>query len=126
MMDTATIKFNGMNVKDKWLPKNKAGSSFQAQTGPAGPAAQPDANYHNSYTPYTPKAIDHTPHQSGDAATRTTNNNREEHLCGKCRDSARWGNHGDAGHDAFVTKMKERNVQRRERQQACLAITTST
>jgi hypothetical protein len=127
MMDTATIKFNEMNVEDKWLPKNKAGSSFQAQTGPAGPTAHPEANYNNSDTTYTPKPIDRTPPQPGEAATRTTDNNREEHWCGKCREGGRWGNHGDAGHDAFVTKMKERNAQRKERQQqARLAVTTPT
>jgi hypothetical protein len=111
MMETATTKFNELDVEDKWLPQKKPSSSFQAQGNVTAPTGA-TANYHNA----NKKEIDRKPPAAGEPATRTNEYNREEHWCGNCRDGGRWGNHPSTNHDEWVTKMKARNVERRERQ----------
>jgi hypothetical protein len=111
MMETTTTKFNELDVEDKWLPQKKASSYFQAQ-GNATVQLGAVAHYHNAGH----KEVDRKPPTAGEAATRTNEYNWEEHWCGNCRNRGRWGKHPSANHDTWVTKIKERKVQCKERQ----------
>lgn len=117
MLETATNQYLELIVDEKWLPKKKQASSFQAQGLPPTTTDE---------TTVQPKAIDRTPPTEGEPTTRKTSDGRwDEHWCGKCRDGGRWGNHSAGDHDSWVVKMKERNAQRKLRK-ATQASTTSS
>jgi hypothetical protein len=119
MLDTATAKYNELIVENKWLPKTKAGSSFQAQ------GTTPPSNTNPSDDTTAPKReIDRTPPTQGEPTTRKTKDGRwNEYWCANCRDGGRWGNHSSDNHDAWVEKMKERNAARTLRKNAQQAAT---
>jgi hypothetical protein len=108
MLDTATSKYLELIVDNKWLPKTKQGSSFQAQ-GSTPPSSTSTGEVQR-------KHIDRTPPKHGETHSRKTTDGRwDEHWCGNCYEGGRWGNHLSGDHDAWVTKMKDRNAQRKLR-----------
>ena len=56
--------------------------------------------------------IDRTPPKQGESTSRVNKStNKTEHWCPRCTHGGRWGNHDEAGHDAFIEKSKQRRKE---------------
>lgn len=126
LLEFSQNQFNELNIKGKWLPKNKKGSTFHtsSKSDPdnesdndnsvtnANVANTSSTNQNKKKAPYH---IDRTPPKQGEAHTRPRKDGKgNEHWCPRCKDGGRWGNHLPDGHDKFVSEWQIKIKQRKE------------
>lgn len=132
MLDKATLIYQDLTLKGRWVPIRKKGASFIAAqlTQDDDDNRDPQINVIQGPDGQRPRThdrkgnpIDRKAPAPGEATSRTSNG-KTEHWCSKCDwNNGRWGNHPTDQHTDFVDK--QRAFRKKQKEKKDLTATTA-
>ena len=114
VLDTAQIAYQELIAENQWLTKKKQGSSFTSHNSTPEKGDNKNNKNKNKNGKKNKQKIDRRIPKKGESHSRTNEDGKEEHWCGKCREGGRWGNHKTSEHDTWQENFKKMLKERKE------------